>query len=212
MSFHCTDSHYSFLNTILIFIFSLCDISTFKLSLIPFLLLTKPTLCLPPDKPDPPARVPAASDVRRSCLTLSWYGPTYDGGSAVQSYHLEIWDSVEQQWKTLVSCNSTSYNVQVSPSENDDTWWPWESSQTSPLLEGQAGPGQVRVGGRLGLVSISRKPVMASLFLFSLIEEIYCCVVYRTFFQNVSISFVFGQRTSMESESRVPSLNLLLLD
>lgn len=66
-----------------------------------------------PDKPDPPAKVPAASDIRRSSLTLSWYGPTYDGGSAVCSYHLEIWDSVEPQWKPLVSCNSTSYNVQV---------------------------------------------------------------------------------------------------
>lgn len=32
----------------------------------------------------------------------------------MQSYNLEIWDSVEQQWKHLVSCNSTSYNVQVS--------------------------------------------------------------------------------------------------
>uniref|UniRef100_A0A3B4TFI3 Myosin light chain kinase, smooth muscle n=2 Tax=Seriola dumerili TaxID=41447 RepID=A0A3B4TFI3_SERDU len=64
------------------------------------------------DKPDPPAKVPAASDIRRSSLTLSWYGPTYDGGSAVQSYNLEIWDSVEPQWKHLVSCNSTSYNVQ----------------------------------------------------------------------------------------------------
>uniref|UniRef100_A0A673ANL2 Myosin light chain kinase, smooth muscle n=1 Tax=Sphaeramia orbicularis TaxID=375764 RepID=A0A673ANL2_9TELE len=64
------------------------------------------------DKPDPPAKVPAASDIRRSSLTLSWYGPTYDGGSAVQSYNLEIWDSVDQVWKHLVSCNSTSYNVQ----------------------------------------------------------------------------------------------------
>ncbi|XP_064868044.1 myosin light chain kinase, smooth muscle-like [Oncorhynchus nerka] len=64
------------------------------------------------DKPDPPARVPAASDIRRSTLTLSWYGPTYDGGSAVQSYNLEIWNSVDKEWKNLVSCNSTSYNVQ----------------------------------------------------------------------------------------------------
>uniref|UniRef100_A0A3P8SVD2 Myosin light chain kinase, smooth muscle n=1 Tax=Amphiprion percula TaxID=161767 RepID=A0A3P8SVD2_AMPPE len=70
-------------------------------------------------KPDPPAKVPAASDIRRSSLTLSWYGPTYDGGSAVQSYQLEIWDSVEQQWKHLVSCNSTSYNVQDSEKEPD---------------------------------------------------------------------------------------------
>ncbi|XP_061083193.1 myosin light chain kinase, smooth muscle [Conger conger] len=64
------------------------------------------------DKPDPPARVPAASDIRRSTLTLSWYGPTYDGGSAVQSYNLEIWNSVDKEWKDLVSCNSTSYNVE----------------------------------------------------------------------------------------------------
>ncbi|KAK1903056.1 Myosin light chain kinase smooth muscle, partial [Dissostichus eleginoides] len=64
------------------------------------------------DKPDPPARVPASSDVRRSTLTLSWYGPTYDGGSAVQSYNLEVWDSVGGEWKHLASCNSTSYNVQ----------------------------------------------------------------------------------------------------
>lgn len=60
--------------------------------------------------------MPSASDVKRSSLTLSWYGPTYDGGSAVCSYHLEIWDTVEPQWKPLVSCNSTSYNVQVSGS------------------------------------------------------------------------------------------------
>ncbi|XP_061547595.1 myosin light chain kinase, smooth muscle-like isoform X2 [Phycodurus eques] len=64
------------------------------------------------DKPDPPAKVPALSDVRRSSLTLSWYGPTYDGGSAVQIYHLEIYNSVDQKWTPLVSCNSTSYNVQ----------------------------------------------------------------------------------------------------
>ncbi|XP_074550631.1 myosin light chain kinase, smooth muscle [Halichoeres trimaculatus] len=64
------------------------------------------------DKPDPPAKIPATSDIRRSSLTLSWYGPTYDGGSAVQSYNVEIWDSVNPQWKHLVSCNSTSYNIQ----------------------------------------------------------------------------------------------------
>ncbi|XP_067265765.1 myosin light chain kinase, smooth muscle isoform X1 [Chanodichthys erythropterus] len=64
------------------------------------------------DKPDPPARVPAASDIRKSSLTLSWYGPTYDGGCAVHSYNLEIWNSVDKKWTDLASCNSTSYNVQ----------------------------------------------------------------------------------------------------
>ncbi|XP_027020238.2 myosin light chain kinase, smooth muscle isoform X1 [Tachysurus fulvidraco] len=64
------------------------------------------------DKPDPPARIPAVTDIRKSSLTLSWYGPTYDGGSAVQSYKLEVWNSVDKEWKDLASCNSTSYNVQ----------------------------------------------------------------------------------------------------
>ncbi|KAI4880663.1 hypothetical protein NFI96_013451 [Prochilodus magdalenae] len=64
------------------------------------------------DKPDPPAGVPAASDIRRSSLTLSWYGPTYDGGSIVQSYNLEIWNSVDDKWSDLTSCNSTSYHIQ----------------------------------------------------------------------------------------------------
>ncbi|XP_066544508.1 myosin light chain kinase, smooth muscle isoform X2 [Amia ocellicauda] len=64
------------------------------------------------DKPEPPAGVPCASDIRSSTLTLSWYGPTYDGGSAVQSYTLEIWNSVDKQWKDLTTCRSTSYNIQ----------------------------------------------------------------------------------------------------
>ncbi|XP_039503094.1 myosin light chain kinase, smooth muscle isoform X2 [Pimephales promelas] len=64
------------------------------------------------DKPDPPARVPAASDIRKSSLTLSWYGPTYDGGCAVHSYNVELWNSVDMKWTDLASCNSTSYNVQ----------------------------------------------------------------------------------------------------
>ncbi|XP_016418865.1 myosin light chain kinase, smooth muscle-like [Sinocyclocheilus rhinocerous] len=64
------------------------------------------------DKPDPPAGIPAASDIRRSSLTLSWYGPTYDGGSIVQSYNLEIWNSIDNTWNDLTSCNNTSYHVQ----------------------------------------------------------------------------------------------------
>ncbi|XP_043930851.1 myosin light chain kinase, smooth muscle isoform X2 [Protopterus annectens] len=64
------------------------------------------------DKPEPPARCPCASDVRSSTLTLSWYGPTYDGGSAVQSYTVEIWDSINKQWTDLTTCRSTSYNIQ----------------------------------------------------------------------------------------------------
>ncbi|XP_042637334.1 myosin light chain kinase, smooth muscle [Orycteropus afer afer] len=64
------------------------------------------------DKPDPPAGTPCASDIRSSSLTLSWYGSSYDGGSAVQSYSVEIWDSVDKMWKDLATCRSTSFNVQ----------------------------------------------------------------------------------------------------
>lgn len=71
-------------------------------------------MCAPlsADKPDPPAGTPCASDVRSSSLTLSWYGSSYDGGSAVQSYSVEIWDSVDQTWKELATCRSTSFHVQ----------------------------------------------------------------------------------------------------
>ncbi|XP_069588702.1 myosin light chain kinase, smooth muscle isoform X2 [Ranitomeya imitator] len=64
------------------------------------------------DKPDPPAGQPCASEMKGSALTLSWYGPTYDGGSVVQSYVVEIWDSVEKSWSDLTQCRSTSYNVE----------------------------------------------------------------------------------------------------
>uniref|UniRef100_G1TZS1 Myosin light chain kinase, smooth muscle n=1 Tax=Oryctolagus cuniculus TaxID=9986 RepID=G1TZS1_RABIT len=67
------------------------------------LLVTKP--------PDPPAGTPCASDIRSSSLTLSWYGSSYDGGSAVQSYSVEIWDSVDKMWTELATCRSTSFNV-----------------------------------------------------------------------------------------------------
>ncbi|KAM9380329.1 myosin light chain kinase, smooth muscle isoform 1-T1 [Phaethornis superciliosus] len=64
------------------------------------------------DKPDPPAGTPCASDIRSSSLTLSWYGSSYDGGSAVQSYTVEIWNSVDNKWRDLTTCRSTSFNVQ----------------------------------------------------------------------------------------------------
>uniref|UniRef100_A0A670HY74 Myosin light chain kinase, smooth muscle n=1 Tax=Podarcis muralis TaxID=64176 RepID=A0A670HY74_PODMU len=64
------------------------------------------------DKPDPPAGTPCASDIRSSSLTLSWYGSSYDGGSAVQSYTVEIWNTADKKWTDLTTCRSTSYNVQ----------------------------------------------------------------------------------------------------
>ncbi|OXB81604.1 UNVERIFIED_CONTAM: hypothetical protein H355_008766, partial [Colinus virginianus] len=69
-------------------------------------------ICVFTDKPDPPAGTPCASDIRSSSLTLSWYGSSYDGGSAVQSYTVEIWNSVDNKWTDLTTCRSTSFNVQ----------------------------------------------------------------------------------------------------
>ncbi|XP_072435441.1 myosin light chain kinase, smooth muscle-like [Chiloscyllium punctatum] len=63
------------------------------------------------DRPEPPAGKPCSSDIRNSTLTLSWYGPTYDGGSIVQSYNVETWNSVETQWTNLTTCRSTSCTV-----------------------------------------------------------------------------------------------------
>ncbi|XP_078084476.1 myosin light chain kinase, smooth muscle isoform X1 [Mustelus asterias] len=63
------------------------------------------------DRPEPPAGKPCSSDIRSSTLTLSWYGPTYDGGSVVQSYNVETWNSMEAQWTDLTTCRSTSCSV-----------------------------------------------------------------------------------------------------
>ncbi|XP_053107711.1 myosin light chain kinase, smooth muscle isoform X2 [Hemicordylus capensis] len=64
------------------------------------------------DRPDPPAGTPCASDIRSSSLTLSWYGSSYDGGSAVQSYTVEVWNTIDNKWTDLTTCRSTSYSVQ----------------------------------------------------------------------------------------------------
>uniref|UniRef100_UPI0035902882 LOW QUALITY PROTEIN: myosin light chain kinase, smooth muscle-like n=1 Tax=Myxine glutinosa TaxID=7769 RepID=UPI0035902882 len=67
------------------------------------------------DRPEPPAGKPCVSDVRSTSLTLSWYGPTYDGGSTVQSYLVEQQrlDKSEEQWQPVTStCHSTSYLLQ----------------------------------------------------------------------------------------------------
>lgn len=70
------------------------------------------------DRPEPPAGKPCSSDVRSSTLTLSWYGPTYDGGSVVQSYNVETWNSEQKQWMPLTTCRSTSCNVRdLTPDE-----------------------------------------------------------------------------------------------
>lgn len=64
------------------------------------------------DKPQPPTGKPYVSQLRKDSLTLSWSGPSYDGGTAVQFYIVEVQQSNESDWKVLThSCLSTSYRV-----------------------------------------------------------------------------------------------------
>ena len=55
------------------------------------------------DKPNPPAGSPCASKVKETSLTLSWYGPSYDGGSPVTHYKVELCEVGKDNWKTLTS-------------------------------------------------------------------------------------------------------------
>ncbi|XP_029428996.1 myosin light chain kinase, smooth muscle-like isoform X2 [Rhinatrema bivittatum] len=64
------------------------------------------------DRPQPPVGKPYVSALRPESLTLSWSGPSYDGGCAVQSYAVEARQAGEVEWRTLTdSCLSTSYHV-----------------------------------------------------------------------------------------------------
>ncbi|KAK8719576.1 hypothetical protein OTU49_013945, partial [Cherax quadricarinatus] len=60
--------------------------------------------------PEPPADKPNHSEVTADSVTLSWYGPTYDGGSVVTGYTVEACKSGQHEWYTLINgCHSTSY-------------------------------------------------------------------------------------------------------
>ncbi|KAG7174103.1 Myosin light chain kinase, smooth muscle-like 5, partial [Homarus americanus] len=60
--------------------------------------------------PEPPAAKPNHSEVTADSITLSWYGPTFDGGSVVTGYTVEARKAGSDDWYTLISgCHSTSY-------------------------------------------------------------------------------------------------------
>ena len=63
------------------------------------------TLCLfVSDKPEPPVGQPAASTLTNKCITVSWYGPSYDGGSQVTHYQVEMSQPGLNTW-TVLSAN-----------------------------------------------------------------------------------------------------------
>ena len=55
------------------------------------------------DRPDPPAGQPAASAITRTSVTLSWYGPGFDGGSQVIAYRIDMAKAPEYQWSEISS-------------------------------------------------------------------------------------------------------------
>lgn len=56
------------------------------------------------DRPDPPVEQPAVTNITLNSLTLSWSGPSYDGGSCVTDYKVEMCKKVAvKHWKTLTS-------------------------------------------------------------------------------------------------------------
>ncbi|KAK4304915.1 hypothetical protein Pmani_023160 [Petrolisthes manimaculis] len=60
--------------------------------------------------PEPPATKPNHCEVTSDSVTLSWYGPTYDGGSVITGYSVEAQKCGTTEWVTLITgCHSTSY-------------------------------------------------------------------------------------------------------
>lgn len=67
------------------------------------------------DRPDRPASQPVVSQLSTQSLVLSWTGPSYDGGSAVLGYIVEVrQDGPDKSgsWTEVISrCKNTSYQV-----------------------------------------------------------------------------------------------------
>lgn len=67
------------------------------------------------DRPDPPASQPVVSQLSTKTLVLSWTGPSYDGGTAVLGYKVEVrpegQDEPESWTELTTRCKSTSYHV-----------------------------------------------------------------------------------------------------
>ncbi|XP_041374354.1 myosin light chain kinase, smooth muscle-like isoform X3 [Gigantopelta aegis] len=64
------------------------------------------------DIPDPPIGKPQPTAVVRSAITLSWYGPAYDGGCQVTHYRIEGRRVGDDSWVVHQSnCKNTFYQI-----------------------------------------------------------------------------------------------------
>ena len=66
------------------------------------------------DKPERPVAKPSVTNVDSTSLCLSWYGPSYDGGTNVTDYRVETCNVEDRNWRTLTStCKVGSSNVKA---------------------------------------------------------------------------------------------------
>ncbi|KAK6166183.1 hypothetical protein SNE40_022941 [Patella caerulea] len=55
---------------------------------------------------------PYVSDITKSSVSLTWYGPAYDGGSPITAYCVELCKGNSRKWQTVTnSCRNTFYQV-----------------------------------------------------------------------------------------------------
>ncbi|XP_017293667.1 myosin light chain kinase, smooth muscle isoform X2 [Kryptolebias marmoratus] len=73
------------------------------------------TVCLSVvDRPTPPSSQPIVSRLSAESLVLSWTGPSYDGGTAVLGYIVEVSPEVPNKpgsWTEISRCKNTSYHI-----------------------------------------------------------------------------------------------------
>lgn len=66
------------------------------------------------DRPDPPASHPVVSKLTSDSLVLCWTGPSYDGGTAVLGYIVEVREEKSESWTEVTKdCKNTCYKVRT---------------------------------------------------------------------------------------------------
>ncbi|CAL1600135.1 unnamed protein product [Knipowitschia caucasica] len=66
------------------------------------------------DRPDPPASHPVVSKLTSDSLVLCWTGPSYDGGTAVLGYIIEVRQEQSESWTEVTKdCKNTCYKVRA---------------------------------------------------------------------------------------------------
>ncbi|XP_034414613.1 myosin light chain kinase, smooth muscle-like isoform X2 [Cyclopterus lumpus] len=67
------------------------------------------------DQPDPPASQPVISQLSTESVVLSWTGPSFDGGTAVLGYKVEVRQEGQdknESWTEVTSrCKNTTYHI-----------------------------------------------------------------------------------------------------